>query len=143
MEATTVEPTVVVPESGQTARQSTDCPVMETVPAALYPMRFVLSFIAERSNEYRHATFGIVQEAIAVPVTAVDAVAAWSMMVFAHGIEAAKVAPVFGVGSIRSATWREVAPVAATATVTSTEVGTTVARFVRSFALLERIDITG
>lgn len=33
--AVTVEPTVAVPESGHTARVSTDWPVIATVPAAL------------------------------------------------------------------------------------------------------------
>ena len=47
--AAIVAHTVVVPVSGQTQSVRTLEPVIATVPAALYPIKFALSFIVFRS----------------------------------------------------------------------------------------------
>ena len=66
-----------------------------------------------------------------------------SIVVRLHATVVAKVAAVFGVGSISKATCRLVAPVATTATVIVTLVGTIRVLFVRSFVLAARSERTG
>ena len=88
-------------------------------------------------------TFGITACQIAVPVTAVVAVAMVSMVVTLPPTVVANVAPVFGVGSISSATCRLVAPVLTTATVIETAVGMIRARLVKSLVLAARRLSTG